>query len=630
MDQSPENSDEALKTEQCEVDLAPYQKLLTENNENSDGNKQMSIEFVNLKYSVECKKGNFKDILREVSGRFLPGRLTAILGPSGAGKTSLLNILAGRKKIESQGCIIVNGMKISYQTLQKHCCYIPQEFALMPLLTVKETLLIAAELKLNNTYDARARELIVNEIVNKLNLNECWNSIVQRLSGGEKKRLSIGLEVITSPSVLLLDEPTSGLDSVSSKQVIELLHSLAQTGCTIICSIHQPSSQLFSLFDDIIILGQGKCYYCGPRDNIVDTFSEAGFICPNFYNIAEFVLEVITERRAGDLSILEKLHTNKERENIFYDETVKNNKNNENRKLFIFKNLENEKDSNVESRRYAVSNWVQLKVLLRRSFICIRRDNTLTKLRYTTHLVVALLLGIVFYKFGEVSTKIQSNIACIFFILLFLFFANSMPAVQMFPTETAVFVRENSNNWYSLHVYYISKVVSDLPLQILCPTSLLLIVYYLTGQPCEVTRFVQSWIICVLFTILAQSMGIVTGAAFNTDIGMFLIPALNIPMFLFSGFFLKFSEMPYYFRFISELSYFRYAFEGILQAIYGSNRRIFNCTVEMCITPGRILSQLNMPSVTYLTTNLALIAWTVVLHFTIYFVLRWKLYIAAK
>ncbi|XP_051175392.1 ATP-binding cassette sub-family G member 4-like [Leptopilina boulardi] len=611
MEQSPDNSDEVLKTEQCEVDLASYQKLLTENNENYDEKKKISIEFINLKYRVEYKKGNFKDILNDVSGKFLPGRLTAILGPSGAGKTSLLNILAGRKRIESQGCIIMNELKISSQTLQKYCCYIPQEFALMPLLTVKETLLIAAELKLNSTYDLHARELVINEIGNKLNLSDCWNSTVEKLSGGEKKRLSIGVEVITSPLVLFLDEPTSGLDSVSSKQVIELLHSLSQTGCTIVCSVHQPSSQLFSLFDDILILGQGKCFYCGPRDNIVDHFNEAGFICPNFYNPAEYVMEVITEKRA-DFSILEKLHANKKRENIFYSET------------------KNDNDSNIKSRRYAVSDWIQLKVLLRRSFICIRRDNTLTKLRYVTHLIVALLLGVVFYKFGEVSSKVQSNIACIFFIILFLFFANSMPAVQLFPTEAAVFVRENSNNWYSLHIYYISKVVSDLPLQILCPSSFLIIVYYLTGQPWEVTRFFQSWIICILLTIVAQSLGIATGAAFNTDIGMFLIPAFNIPMFLFSGFFLKFGEMPYCFRFLSELSYFRYAFEGILQAIYGSDRRIFNCTIEMCISPRRILKQLNMPSVNYLTTNLALIIWTIILHITIYLVLRWKLHVAAK
>ncbi|XP_011866031.1 PREDICTED: ATP-binding cassette sub-family G member 1-like [Vollenhovia emeryi] len=114
------------------------------------------------------------------------------------------------------------------------------------------------------------------------------NTLAIKLSGGERKRLSIAVETITKPSILLLDEPTSGLDSVSSNQLANLLQDLAKENCTVVCAIHQPSSQMLSLFDNIMVLDRGRCMYCGPKNEILNTYSIAGFTCPSFYNIAEF------------------------------------------------------------------------------------------------------------------------------------------------------------------------------------------------------------------------------------------------------------------------------------------------------------------------------------------------------
>ncbi|XP_011499596.1 PREDICTED: ATP-binding cassette sub-family G member 4-like [Ceratosolen solmsi marchali] len=585
--------------------------------------RQVDVQFSDICISVPQKKGKCKEILCGVTGEFRSGRLTAILGPSGAGKTTLLDILASRGARSSRKKVQLGGLRLNGVSCCERpeilrrlsVCYIPQEFALMPFLTTRETIHVAATLKLpGKSYDPGTRKFVMNDVATRLGLQDCMDTLTSNLSGGEKKRLSIAVEMITSPSVMLLDEPTSGLDSASSNQVIGLLGSMARTGCTVVCAVHQPSSHITCRFDDILVLSQGRSRYCGPRDSLLDHFKNAGYACPPFYNLAEFVLEVVTGQRGGNYELLCSKDS--------MDEA------NVSAKYLSRSSTSSFHGDSGASKRYAVSHWTQQKILLRRAFLCISRDNTMTNLRLSAHFVVAILLGIVFYKFGHDASTVYSNVACLFFFAVFLFFANSMPSVQMFPPEATVFLRENTNNWYSLEAYYITKVLADLPIQIACPTGFLAIAYYMTGQPLELMRFAQVWLICTLFTIMAQSFGIVTGAAFNTHIGMFLVPAFNIPMFLFAGFFLKLKEIPFFLQFLSFISYFRYAFEGIMQAVY-VNREKIPCHTDFCPLrlPSRILEEFNMPSVPFATTVFALVSWIVILHSLIYGVLRWKLYV---
>lgn len=137
-----------------------------------------------------------------------------------------------------------------------------------------------------------------------LGLEKCLNNYVEKLSGGEKKRVSIGEELITNPPIMIFDEPTSGLDSVSTVQVVTHLKDLAHSGRTVICVIHQPSSYVLQLFDDVYLLSEGQCIYNGPVGDIVFTFEEAGFPCPQYYNRADFILEVASKQRNGNLDML--------------------------------------------------------------------------------------------------------------------------------------------------------------------------------------------------------------------------------------------------------------------------------------------------------------------------------------
>ncbi|XP_026672323.1 ATP-binding cassette sub-family G member 4-like isoform X2 [Ceratina calcarata] len=579
---------------------------------------RMHVEFDDLSYTVSPTKAKSKRVLENVTGCFRPERLTVIVGPSGAGKTTLLRIVSTLKTNNVKGTITVNGKEWNRNVFRKKTCFLPQEFELSPLLTVRETLHIATRLKVQGAREPRAFSFIVSEIAENLNLTNCLGTLVENLSGGERKRLSIGIEIVTRPSVLLLDEPTSGLDSASSNQVIGLLHKIARGGCTVACAIHQPSSRMISQFDDLLIIHKGTSYYCGAWDDVYNTFKDAGYVCPRFYNLSEFVLEVVTGERGGDLINLYKISRAR------YSNW---------KTQFRHSNIEVvSKLDNFNTKSKSSSIWEEQKVLLMRAFITIKRDNTLTKLRFAAHVVVAFLLGVVFYDSGTNANRINSNIACIFFVLLFLYFSNSMPAVQMFPTEAAVFLREYLNNWYRLRSYFSVKIISDLPLQILAPSVFILITYCMTGQPMECDRFLRTWLICVLTTILGQSSGMLVGVAFNTHLGVFLIPAVNMPIILFAGFFLKFSEVTPFLRPLCSISFFRYAFEGILQAIYDGDREKLQCHEDYCHlrSPKQILESMDMPTIPYYTTVLALCIWITCLQISTYLVLKWKAYIAKR
>ncbi|XP_012525984.1 ATP-binding cassette sub-family G member 4 [Monomorium pharaonis] len=611
--------------DKCKIHLQESKKLLEY--ERSQ-NFQMYIEISNLCYSIRNNKETEKTILHNVIGHFEPRKITMIIGPSGAGKTTLLKIISNKKLYNIKGNITVNGVEWNKGIFHKEMCYVPQQFDLLPLLTTRETLYIAARLKLDVNQTKQAICLIVNDIAENLNLTNCLDTLVHKLSGGERKRLSIGVEIITKTSVLLLDEPTSGLDSTASYQLLNMLHNIASENCTVVCSIHQPSSQMISLVDNIMVLNQGRCMYCGPTNEILNTYSIAGFTCPNFYNITEFVLEVITGQRGGDLENLHKICYDK------YKEFKSRSKHNENELNLPIDSKQKFETDNIpiNNRIYQEKSiWQQQKILFLRALISIKRDNFLTKIRFVTHVIVGIIFGIVFYNFGNDAEKVPSNIACLFLMLLFLFFVSAMQIVLIIPMETVVFLQEHLNNYYSLTSYYSVKVLAELPMQILCGSSFMLITYYMTGQPMEYDRILQMWSICVLIVILGQTLGILAGTAFNAEMGLFLVPSMNIPLVLFAGFYVKINELPMYLQAVSMISYFRYAFEGIMQAIY-LDRPNLSCLEIYCYlkSPKKILSLLNMSTVTFPVIIIILCSWILCLHIITYAVLRWKIYYSTK
>ncbi|XP_071564016.1 ATP-binding cassette sub-family G member 1-like isoform X3 [Temnothorax nylanderi] len=591
-----------LDDNSCKIHLQESKKLLRSG---KSQNSQMCIEFSDLCYSVRrnCKETE-KKILRNVTGHFESGKLTVIIGPSGAGKTTLLKVVLGERLTDVKGIVTINGVERDRGMVRKHVRYVPQQFDLLPFLTTRETLYIAARLKLVNQ-DEQVIRLIVNDIAKSLSLSNCLGTLANKLSGGERKRLSIGVELIAKPPVLLLDEPTSGLDSAISNQLVNMLHGMARENCTVVCAIHQPSRQMISLFDDIMVLNQGRSMYCGPKSEILNTYSIAGFTCPSFYNTAEFVLEVITEQRGGDLENLYKICRDE------YEKSRSRNKPNENGFIESTDSKQKCETGDIDTSTNSIipkrSTWQQQKILFLRSLIYIKRDITLAKLKFAVHVANGLFFGAAFYNFGDDADvhKVMSNAAYLFMSALFLFYVNSQSAILMFPAEATVFLQEYLNNWYSLRAYYSVKILTDLPL--------------------------QMWSVGLLTTILGQTAGILIGAAFGTKSGFFLIPAVSTPLVLFAGFFLKIKEIPVYLQPLSIISFYRYTFEGMMQAVY-LNRSELSCSEIYCFfsSPNKILSMMDMPTVPFYVILIVLSSWILCLHIITYAVLCWKIYFARK
>ncbi|CAG2102370.1 unnamed protein product [Medioppia subpectinata] len=221
-----------------------------------------------------------------ISGNIAPGQLLAIMGPSGAGKTTLLNALTGRNmgKMSVTGEVLINGRPVNGRTLASISSYIQQNDLFHPLLTVREHLMINATLRLAGTLShAEKNELVQNILIKyKLNLVNCSESRIgsdmtfKGISGGEMKRLSIASEILTNPS--LIDEPTSGLDSFLAESIVRLLKAMACEGRTIVCTIHQPSSQVFALFDHLLLMTDGRVAFMGTNGEVKNFFTSHGYV----------------------------------------------------------------------------------------------------------------------------------------------------------------------------------------------------------------------------------------------------------------------------------------------------------------------------------------------------------------
>lgn len=268
--------------------------------------KPVSLQFKDVSYSL-----NGKSIIQGVQGICQPGEVTAIMGASGAGKTTFLDILARKnKRGQISGDFYVNGEKVGDSVYKNVVGFVDQEDTMLPTLTVHETILTSALLRLPRHMGRAAKEQRVLEVEKELGIHHIRDSLIgseegkgRGISGGEKRRVGIACELVTSPAILFLDEPTSGLDAFNAFNVVESLVTLAKTyKRTVIFTIHQPRSNIVALFDRLILLAQGKTVYSGPFAQCQAYFDEIGYECPPGFNIADYLVD-LTMHAGNTLSV---------------------------------------------------------------------------------------------------------------------------------------------------------------------------------------------------------------------------------------------------------------------------------------------------------------------------------------
>ncbi|XP_050541248.1 ATP-binding cassette sub-family G member 4-like [Daktulosphaira vitifoliae] len=590
----------------------------------------MDIEFTNLTCSVHCFQSDLKIkkkvILNAISGKFLENQLCAIIGSSGCGKTTLLNILSGYRRTGFTGAVMANNKPRVLRKFKKKSCYIMQDNSLHGQLTVRETMEFAIKLKYSVLSINRSNIEMMNGILSKLGLYNSYDTMVKYLSGGQRKKLSIALELIHNPKIMFFDEPTSGLDSSSSKQVIQIMKGLANSGQTIVCSIHQVSPDELQKFDVLYVLSpSGYCIYNGHTSALPNFLAKNGLKCPLYHNIADFILEV-SHGEYGDYVLnLTKCSKNGRLQlrNIDAHSYIHKDKSTEIVSPILFLR----KDSDYKKNKKYINYINQCFILLYRNFVNIKKEKYY-EIRLITYALLGIMYGVIFYGIGNDASCTQDNIKFLFNCLIFTAFTSCSTIPVSFAMELEVAIKEHFNQWYSLSTFFFSHIIVDLPIQVMCTLLFSIITYYLSNQIFELSRFALFTLILTIVGLLAQAVGVFVTILFrNLTLITLLSNMLVLPWVLFSGILVKISDTPKFLSKLYDISYFKHGMEALMHSIYGHNRPNLKCTEVFCYysSPTKVLKDFDMPDDKYWTNFLVLTAMYLFLKFLTYQILKRKL-----
>ncbi|XP_061968642.1 ABC transporter G family member 26 [Populus nigra] len=506
---------------------------------------------------------NYKMILKGVTGSVCPGEILALMGPSGSGKTTLLKIIGGRLSENVKGRITYDD--IAYNAvIKRRIGFVTQDDVLLPQLTVEETLVFAAFLRLPGNMSRQQKYARVEMIIKELGIERCRHSrvgggFVKGISGGERKRTSIGYEILVDPSLLLLDEPTSGLDSTSANRLLQILQGLAKAGRTIITTIHQPSSRIFHMFDKLLLISEGYPVYYGKARESMEYFSCLRFIPEIAMNPAEFLLDLATGQ-VNDISVPEDLSAP---HGVLDSEKA------------VIKPLQ----LAIQVKRdWTLSWWEQFIIMYKRTFRERCRDY-FDKLRLVQALGVAVLLGLLWWK-SKTGTEAQlrDQVGLMFYICIFWTSSSIFGAVYVFPFEKIYLVKERKADMYRLSVYYVCSTLSDMVAHVFYPTFFMVIVYFMAGFKRTVPCFFFTLFVMLLIVITSQGVGELCGAASLSIKRAGMFASLILMLFLLTGGYYV-QHIPKFMQWMKFLSFMFYGFRLLLKVQYDGDE-LYECESE--------------------------------------------------
>ncbi|CAJ1409880.1 unnamed protein product [Effrenium voratum] len=530
---------------------------------------------------------NQKHILSRMSGRARPGEVCCILGGSGAGKSTLLNVLAGRqltsRVFRIEGELRVNGRAVEPWRLRPRVAYVMQKDEFFATETPREAILFSARLRLPASHlsmlEEKGIDSYITQLLDSLGLSGCCDrriggASLNGISNGERKRVSIGVELITRPSIVFLDEPTTGLDSFSAWQVMRIVKDLADSGCTVVCTIHQPSSEIFALLDRVICLCHQRAIYHGPATELSRWLERSGRHVPRDYNPADYVMFLMETLPKSELELL--CGTSRVSRDSSFRPSADGGS----------------APHRLEPAKMRKSFALQVWCLTQREWRNLRRDSASLKLRFVLTGFLTILFSLVFCNVGEhpvlaqlrrggpwqallshprlrrlqrlVNTQqvpllqqLQQEIEYHYKVGFTAMFSASQPTILSFPLERPVFLREYSSNMYGTLAYFLSKMLVEAPLGALQALLALSISHHYMRFQGE---FLEMWATVCLLNACAVSFSLLIGCLvrYPRESGA-IGPLVFVPQLLMSGTFIPVQAIPHFLRWMQYVSFLQYA-----------------------------------------------------------------------
>jgi ABC-type multidrug transport system ATPase subunit/ABC-type multidrug transport system permease subunit len=547
----------------------------------------LAISFQNIQYSVhkpvEMKEQGVTDkrlhLLRDITGAFKPGVLTTLMGVSGAGKTTLMDVLAGRKTGgHIEGDIRISGFPKVQETFAQISGYCEQNDIHSPQVTVHESLLFSAWLRLAPEIDSTTKKHFVSEVMQLLELDDLKDVVVgipgvSGLSTEQRKRLTIAVELVANPSIIFMDEPTSGLDARAAAIVMRAVRNIVDTGRTVVCTIHQPSVDIFEAFDELLLMKQGgQIIYAGPlghhSKNVIEYFEAIPGVpkIEDKHNPATWILEVTSMAAEQRLSI--------DFAQIYKESTL------------FWKNTELVKELFIPApdakdlyfpADYAQHPWKQFTTCLWKQFWAYWRSPGYNFVRLSFSFLTALLFGTIYWQQG---TKINDQgdllkmVGAMYATMLFIGINNSSSVQPFVDVERPAFCREKAARMYSPIVYALAQVAVELPYTLFQTILYGVITYSMIGYYWSMDKFFWYLFVTICTFLSFTYYGMLTIAISpNAQVAAVIASAFYTLFNLFSGFLITRPQLPRWWVWYYWICPTAWTLNGLITSQYGDLRK---------------------------------------------------------
>ncbi|GAM21181.1 hypothetical protein SAMD00019534_043560, partial [Acytostelium subglobosum LB1] len=513
-------------------------------------------------------------ILKDLSHIKIPaGSFCAIMGTSGSGKTTLLNTLAGRcEDLTVKGDILFNGHAVTAKEAKQSVGYVMQSDHLLPFLTVRETLRYSGLLRLPGTLSKERKLQIVEDLIAELALRDCADRIVgghgkRGISGGEMRRVSIGVQMLSNPGVLFLDEPTSGLDSFTAHNLVQTLLSLSRQQKTIICTIHQPRPDIFQMFDYVLLLSKGRVVYFGPTKTIVEHFASLGHICPDDVNPSDFFLDLITiNYQDDDVQNESTLRLEALLQGFQASPTYRSNMDD------MASNGEDEtRTFSIPKRNTNVilHSWL----LYHRSMLNMVRDKTIVMSRLIETVLVSLIIGGMFYQLGEDLSGIKSRVSAFYVVVILQPYLIIIANILQYSEELLVYDREYYDGTYQTLPYWLATKAATLPFEVVTSFIFSCIFYWMANLRPSFEHFLIFFVFMMLAQYCSASLGFLAACLLRSFAASSLMANLLMTFWaITTGFIINPATFPIYMTWIGYTSLYQYSYGGLAANEFRGNQ----------------------------------------------------------